>query len=160
MLCDYGKTYEIAYSESSAVFLGELQEIKPDVINTTHQGKKEYLNAKFKVFGSWKLVDKEYVWINLPGKKSVCAEFEEGKIYLVFANRLGDDLFIDVNSRSSLANSDFAINDLHRLGETKLIVKAGEYSFPRNPSYDIAIAFFIVVICVLLIYRFLKKKSI
>jgi len=158
MLCSIESSTEVAYAESSAVFLGELVEIKPVIIDTTHHGKKEYFTGKFRVVSSWKSIDKEWVSVDLPGKRSDCVEFAEGTNYLVFANRSGDDLYIATDSRTSPSNTEIAVNDLGQLGETKLIVTSGEFTLRKGPAGDIAIAILIFAVLCCGLYFWLRKR--
>ena len=151
MQCSDANAFETSVTASKGIFLGELVEIKSVVYKPTllHDGAVHF-EGRFKVLSSWKLIDKKYVWLALPGKTTPCTQFEEGKIYLVYANQTGTDLFIAEDSRSTNATAELARSDLQKLGESQVVVRDGEFSLRPSPIYDLSIAALIIAVCIFL----------
>lgn len=159
MKCKGMPEFKEAFNKSSAIFLGEVVEIKPEIIDTTHQGKETFWDAKFKVLKSWRLVNKEYVWIDLPGRNTQCQKILKGNKYLVFAQEYTDkDLYIEQNSRLINSKDGLIKTDLQKLSKTETLkLESGTFEFYKNPMFDIAIALFIILIVASFLYFWIKK---
>ena len=85
-----------AFSSADAVFSGEVVEIKESPTD------KDSLLVKFKVAKLWKGELKREIIITTNKESSMCGYgFEVGKKYLVYANGLKNELFVDNCSRTT-----------------------------------------------------------
>lgn len=155
MECDYTQTFNEAYEKSSAIFLGEAIETKKTIIDTTHHGEKENWEVKFKILKSWRLVDKNYVWVETSGKNLKCGSIEIGNVYLIYANQLTAKLFIHPDSRTMPIENNIANSDLQKLGSATLSLKGGEFEDYRTQIYGFSILFLIIL--AILIFFYCKK---
>jgi len=158
MDCDHSQTFNEASNKSSAIFFGEAVEMKEYEIDTTHHGKSQNWIVKFKVLKSWRLVDREYVWIETSGKNLRCGGIEAGKTYLVYANQIASSLFIHPDSRTMSLDDDLANEDLQKLGETSLTLKEGEFRDDRIQIYGLTVSLLLLLVCVIFARHFIKKR--
>jgi hypothetical protein len=157
-VCVYNLNFDDAYRMSSAIFLGQVVETKKKTVNTTHHGEFEYWDAKFKVSKSWKLIDKQYVWVDVGTKKLECGQIEEGKTYLIFAYQSSKDL--EVLSRSMSINDEFAEADLQLLGIKTLPLDQGEFYDYNSLYLDVSIALSITLVCAIFVWLWVRKQKV
>lgn len=106
-----------AFTSSSAVFSGDVVEVSESPED------KNSLLVKFKVALSWKGESKREITIITAKESSMCGYlFEVGKKYLVYANGLKNDLFVDNCSRTAFFSDK---NDAKYLSKLKRRKKSG-----------------------------------
>ena len=158
MECNRNFNYKEAHDASASIFLGKVIEVKPVLIDTSHHGEKKYWDAKFKVLKSWKQIDKEFVWIELANKKTLCNEIKEGEVYLVFANNHENShLFIESNTRLLHINNELTEKNLTKLGNNTIKLEKGNFTPNENTFFDLSIALSISLCTFLFIFLLIKK---
>lgn len=159
MECEHRQTLERAIDSSQAIFLGEFVDERREIIETTHHGPSENWIVQFRVIKSWRLVDREYVWVSTSGKNLECGRLEKGKQYLVFANKSSKGLHLHPESRSHLAESvGQSSPDLTRMPGVTIAVSPGEYSdlwtdFPQFFVFPV-----VLIMLFSAIYLYSKRK--
>ncbi len=116
------KQVKEAYTNSTAVFVGEVVEVieKPDTFNT---------EVKFKNVKSWKNEFKDTVSITTGRGGGDCGyEFEVGKKYLVYADGDKNKLSTNICTRTSAFESN---KDVAFLNKIKKIKKSKIKSSPK-----------------------------
>ena len=114
MRCLVGpKSVKVALKNSTAVFSGEVLEIRSGVT---------FLQARFRVERSWKGVEEEQVSV-LTENTAESTHYRVGEKYLVFAVIRNGKLFTGNCSRTK--RLEYAEKDLKQLGEGKGHSKAG-----------------------------------
>ena len=162
--CALGVNADEAIASSPAIFLGQVVELRTKVNSTpgltlrgSGSGSSEEL-AKFKVLKSWKLVDKEYVWLKSQGFRLRCGRLEDGKIYLVYADELSGEMYINPDSRTMSADEEAEISDVAKLGPSVLILSKGEFHDYSIPLIGYGAFLFILFVVIFLTYRLYKAK--
>jgi hypothetical protein len=157
-------TQSEAISSSSAIFLGQVIEIKTKVNSTpglslrgSGSGSIDE-EVKFSVLRSWKLVDKEYVWVKSQGFQIHCGTLEQGQTYLVYANELTGTLYINPHSRTMRADEAGESIDVGILGPGSVILSQGEFHDNFIQYAGIGIVVVIVIVFVLLIRMIYLRK--
>ena len=107
------KSVKVALKNSTAVFSGEVLEIRSGVT---------FLQARFRVERSWKGVEEEQVSV-LTENTAESTHYRVGEKYLVFAVIRNGKLFTGNCSRTK--RLEYAEEDLKQLGEGKGHSKAG-----------------------------------
>jgi hypothetical protein len=107
------KSIKVALKNSTAVFSGEVLEIRSGVT---------FLQARFRVERSWKGVEAEQVSV-LNENTAESPHYRVGEKYLVFAGFRDGKLFTGNCSRTK--RMEYAEEDLKQLGEGKSHSKAG-----------------------------------
>ena len=91
------KQIQKAFTNSVAIFSGKVVEIKE------YPADKSRFIVKLEVAQSWKGESKSEIFITTAKENSMCGYFFEfGKKYLVYANGLKDDLFVENCSRTAV----------------------------------------------------------
>lgn len=104
-----------AYVNSTAVFSGEVVEIKPSPTNP------DMLAVKIKVGNSWKGKLAEEITITTAKDSAMCGYgFEVGQSYLVYAFGANDDLMTTNCSRTKLSSYKQDIRFLNKLKRRKV----------------------------------------
>jgi len=160
MECDQLQTFNEAYENSSAIFSGEVVEIKQSAIDTSHHGKSTRQDVKFKVLKSWRSVNNQFVWVETSAGNLRCGGIEFGKIYLIYANESNSKLFIHPNSRTMLIENNFAAEDLKKLGNSSLYLKDGEFGNQSIGFYGLLVLIPLIVALVFFVYLGKRVKQI
>ncbi len=109
------KQIQNAFNGSTAIFSGEVFEISES------SADKSSLLVKFKVAKSWKGELKNEIIITTNKESSMCGySFEVGKKYLVYANGLKNELFVDNCSRTTNISNKGDVKYLTKLKRKKL----------------------------------------
>lgn len=159
--CELPQTFDKAFADSEAIFLGRVVEERQIPMATRGGSGLSYKEVKFEVIESWRLVDRATVWIRVPSViAGSCGYNSTATNYLVYANQLNDILYISPLSRTM--RSDLADMDIERLGAGTIHIRSGEYSPFMNSL--ITIGFFLVgllSVCIwlLMVYRRSTNRS-
>jgi len=109
------KQIQDAFTSSGAVFSGEVVEVSESPAD------KNSLLVKFKVAQSWKGESKREITITTNKESSMCGySFEVGEKYLVYANGLKNDLFVDNCSRTTNMSNKGDVKYLTKLKRKKV----------------------------------------
>ena len=109
------KQVQEAFTSSGAIFSGEVIEVNGS------QTDKNSLLVKFKVTKWWKGELKREISITTAKESSMCGYgFEIGKKYLVYANGLKNDLFVDNCSRTTNMSNQGDVKYLTKLKRKKV----------------------------------------
>lgn len=156
--CYFQQSFETAYKDSSAIFLGIA--LEETLVPASTKGGLDigYVDVKFEVEKSWKLVNKRFVWIRVLARRiDSCGYNGLGVRYLVYANQLNDILFISPSSRTMSVN--VAAYDLDKLGQGKIGITLGEFRILH--SQVLIIVFVVgVILFILLLFYLISKRSI
>jgi len=162
--CTYRVTATDAINNSSAIFLGQVAEIKTNVTSTpglalrgSGSGSVEE-SVKFQVLRSWKLVDTEFVWVRSQGLQTACGKFEEGQTYLVYADELSGVLYVSRDSRTMRADEPEEAADITALGSNTLALSAGEFQDNSICLIGTGVLFLAAIILAILVRHFYRGK--
>lgn len=163
--CSFPSNVRDARANSSAVFLGKAIETKTTSASTPHltlrgagEGATESL-VKFQVLRSWKLIDKEYVWIKTLDRALSCGRLEQGETYLVYATELNGSIYIQPTSRTMPAEQDVARADIASLGNEYLKLNDGEFVDHSITLIGFLIVFLIVSLAAAFFTYWLRKSG-
>ena len=145
-----------AYQKAAAVFAGRVIDIKYLETRLKSGTTVPHLEAKLKVEKSWKLTDREEVIVSTRAVYDhTCGNFKVGESYLVYADRLNDTLYVSPASRTnSLTNAG---EDLAFLGESRVILRSGEYRTNSVMTYGILACAFLALLAGWYLYRLYKR---
>ncbi len=109
------KQIQDAFTDSGAIFSGEVVEVSESPAD------ENSLLVKFKIAQSWKGESKREITITTAKESSMCGYgFEVGKKYLVYANGLKNDLFVENCSRTTHISNQGDVKYLTRLKRKKM----------------------------------------
>jgi len=156
--CHFQQSFESAFENSQAIVLGTAIEEKSIPDSTKGGNNVSYKEVKFEVEKSWKLIDKKFVWMRIPARRSDnCGYNGVGLRYLIYANQMNDILFIAPLSRTMPIEE--AEQDLKKLQEEKLEILSGEFRLLHIRFWGI-----IAVVSMILVFGFflylLNRRSI
>lgn len=104
------KQVQQAFTDSTAIFSGEVLAISES------RADKNSLLVKFKVTKLWKGGSKNEITITTNKESSMCGyRFEVGKKYLVYANGLKNELFVENCSRTTNISNNGDVRHLNKL---------------------------------------------
>ena len=156
--CGSNITPEAAYERATAVFVGKVLSVTTLYNPATKlSGKTPYHEVKLEVEKSWKLIDRREVTIVTENiYQNTCGSFSKGETYLVYADRMNDNLFISSLSRTNrIADAD---EDLKVLGEARLPLQPGEFRSHNIILYGILVCVVSALVIGIFLFR-LNKKS-
>jgi len=109
------KQVQEAFTSSGAIFSGKIVEVSESPAD------KNSLLVKIKVAQSWKGESKREIIITTAKESSMCGYgFEVGKKYLVYANGLKNELFVDNCSRTTNMSNKGDVKYLTKLKRKKV----------------------------------------
>ncbi|WP_162805722.1 hypothetical protein [Sporosarcina sp. PTS2304] len=153
--CMAPPTADLALSEATAVFSGEVEEVKK---NTKDNGK----TVIFTVQETWKGIDSQTISVFTGNDSASCGiNFEVGKEYLVYAHTMdsnGKNILATTlcDRTAELAN---ATDDLALIGEGQLPTQTEQPAdSSTNPYYLYAGIVVVVALIGLFIWKRAKKK--
>lgn len=144
-----------AYRFAAAVFLGEVMEVRQEESQTKAGTNIRYQEVKFRVIKSWKLVDRYEITVHAataPDEKGG-VNFNQGDIYLVYAEQLNDTFY--ASSRTRILKD--AVEDMKVLGVERLVLKPGEFRTHNITLYGTFTCGMLVLILSCYLYRLHKK---
>ena len=154
--CYFQESFETAATNAQAIFLGKAIEEKSIAMNTKGGNNIGYKDVKFEVEKSWKLINKQFVWIRVPaGRNDNCGYNEIGMKYLVYANQMNDILYISPYSRTMPI--EIAVQDLKELGEEGLKILPGRFSNSTVQNCAIIIFIGLLLLSFLLLHVINKR---
>jgi hypothetical protein len=141
-----------------AVFLGEIIEIKQPSNKLNRFGDKlEPSEFKFRVEKSWKLVDKEYVWIKIAAMRPYERKFLiKGSKHIVFSELSNDVLYLSPNFKAELAQDIQGSLDCPTMQPLK--ISHGEYQNNDTLKYGLFILSGLIFLVIWYLFRISKKK--
>ena len=155
--CYFQQSFDSAFENSQAVFLGNAIEEKSTSLSMKGGGDLSYKEVKFEVEKSWKLINKQFVWVRIPARRSDnCGYIGINLKYLVYANQTNDILFISPASRTMSMSE--AKQDLENLGEEKLEIFAGEFRVLSFQIWAILIAVGVLLVSGVFLYLVSKRS--
>lgn len=157
--CDFEQSFDQAISESQAIFIGQAVEERP--VSMTSKGGTSigYIEVRFEVIRSWRLIDRKNVWVRVPAKRGDGCGFQaSGRRYLVYANQLNDLLYISPLSRTMVVEN--AESDIEKLGDSQLVLSAGQYkSYPYTLYFFLAISLVALALLATAYYVFRRNAQ-
>lgn len=153
--CQFQQSFEEAFHSSEAVFFAKSIEEKTVTSSTKGGSNINYLEVRFEVEKSWKLVDKQSVWVRIPARRTDNCGYKGINLkYLVYANQMNEILFISSSSRTMFVEE--AGKDLEKLGKESLEISQGEF---RLIGFQVwIISTFVSMILLILLFLYLVKK--
>lgn len=155
-VCVYEQSFDDAVEQSRAIFIGKAIEEEQIPLSSKGGTDLSYRNVKFDVERSWKLIDRRYVWVRIPGSRpDGCGYIEIGSSYLIYANQTNEVVFISPQSRTMPAA--VASDDLARLGNAHLYISGGTFR-TYGPLVWIILALLAIPLLIFAFYKIYKQK--
>lgn len=145
-----------AYQRATAVFAGRVMDVKRLETRLKSGTTIPYHEVTLKVEKSWKLIDREGMVVTTRSVyENTCGNFKVGESYLVYADRMNDTFYVALASRTNLMAK--AEEDLRFLGETRVVLKSGEFRTYSVITYGILAVILLVLLVGWYVYRLRKK---
>ncbi|HEY8559719.1 MAG TPA: hypothetical protein VIL74_04895 [Pyrinomonadaceae bacterium] len=125
------KKVRTSYNQATAVFYGEVTEIKPKPGAVEGSDPNlEPVTVKFKVYKFWKGAMKDEIIVTTAANSAMCGfNFETGRRYTVYANDAGNGLQTTICTRTAASDPDAKY--LNKIKKPKEILRRTKVKFNK-----------------------------